>query len=140
MLLPTTLSLGAAALLINFWLAMRCGKVRTTEKIIVRRRRQRADDPADARPAQFRRKGAGRRCCWSRRSNWPARAGRGWRRSARLFLLGRVAHAFGMDGAASKPVAAIGMLTGMVLQLSPWSMVAVLVLRSGKFVGLSSSA
>lgn len=35
MLLPITLSLAAAAALINFWLAMRCGQVRAKEKISV---------------------------------------------------------------------------------------------------------
>ena len=34
MALTTTLSLAAAALLINFWLSMRCGKLRMSEKIL----------------------------------------------------------------------------------------------------------
>ena len=34
-LLPTTLSMAAAAALINFWLALRCGQVRAKEKVSV---------------------------------------------------------------------------------------------------------
>lgn len=35
MLLTTTLSLAAAAAIINFWLALRCGQVRAKAKISI---------------------------------------------------------------------------------------------------------
>jgi uncharacterized protein len=116
MLLPTTLSLGAAALLINFWLAMRCGKIRSAEKIgigdggndlLVRRMRAQANFIEQVPltllvAAAIEATGNGGR--------WLLPLGA-------LFLLGRVAHAFGMDGNfnAGRP---IGMITGMILQLA----------------------
>ena len=115
MLLPTTLCLTAAALVINFWLGMRCGKVRTAEKISVgdggnhllmcRMRAQM--NFIEQTPLTLLAIGlvevAGRGGAWLA----PAGA---------VFMLGRVAHAIGMDGnfKAGRP---IGMLTGMVLQL-----------------------
>ena len=35
MILPTTLCFAAAAVLVNFWLGMRCGQVRHSEKISI---------------------------------------------------------------------------------------------------------
>jgi uncharacterized membrane protein YecN with MAPEG domain len=35
MILPTTLCLAAAAAIVNIWLAIRCGKVRASEKVSV---------------------------------------------------------------------------------------------------------
>jgi uncharacterized protein len=116
MLLPTTLSLGAAALLINFWLMMRCGKVRGTEKIgfgdggnelMIRRMRAQANFIEQVPltlllVAAVELAGKG--------GVWLAPLGG-------LFLLGRIAHGIGMDG-IFKPGRAIGMLTGMVLQLA----------------------
>ena len=115
-LLPTTLSLGAAALLINFWLGMRCGQIRSAEKISVGdggnellMRRMRAQlNFVEQVPlvlvliAAIELAGKG--------GLWLAPLGG-------LFLLGRIAHAIGMDGnfKAGRP---IGMLTGMVLQLA----------------------
>lgn len=115
MLLTTTLCLTAAALVINFWLGMRCGKVRTAEKISVgdggnhllmcRMRAQM--NFIEQTPLTLLAIGlvevAGRGGAWLA----PAGA---------VFMLGRVAHAIGMDGnfKAGRP---IGMLTGMVLQL-----------------------
>jgi uncharacterized membrane protein YecN with MAPEG domain len=115
-LLPTTLSLGAAALLINFWLSMRCGKVRSTEKIsfgdggnelMIRRMRAQANFVEQVPVtlllvAAVELAGKG--------GMWLAPLGG-------LFLLGRIAHAFGMDD-VFKPGRGIGMLTGMVLQLA----------------------
>ena len=116
MLLPTTLSLGAAALLINFWLMTRCGKVRGAEKIgfgdggnemMIRRMRAQANFIEQVPltlllVAAVELAGKG--------GVWLAPLGG-------LFLLGRIAHGIGMDG-TFKPGRAIGMLTGMVLQLA----------------------
>ena len=115
-LLPTTLSLGAAALLINFWLSMRCGKIRSAEKIafgdggnelMIRRMRAQSNFVEQVPVtllliAAVELAGKG--------GMWLAPLGG-------LFLLGRIAHGIGMDGTfkAGRP---IGMLTGMVLQLA----------------------
>ena len=116
MLLPTTLCLGAAALLINFWLGWRCAQIRSAEKISVGdggnellMRRMRAQlNFAEQVPiilvvvAAVELAGKG--------GMWLSALGG-------LFLLGRIAHAIGMDGSfkAGRP---IGMVTGMVLQLA----------------------
>lgn len=115
LLLPTTLCLGAAAVLINFWLGMRCGKIRSTEKIgigdggneLLMRRMRAQLNFAEQTPltllllAAVEAAGKG--------GVWLAPLGG-------LFLLGRVAHAIGMDGnfKAGRP---IGMVTGLILQL-----------------------
>ena len=115
MLLTTTLCLTAAALVINFWLGMRCGKVRTAEKISVgdggnhllmcRMRAQM--NFIEQTPLTL--LAIGLVEVAGRGGSWLAPAGA-------VFMLGRVAHAIGMDGnfKAGRP---IGMLTGMVLQL-----------------------
>jgi uncharacterized membrane protein YecN with MAPEG domain len=116
MLLPTTLSLGAAALLINFWLGMRCGKVRSANKIsfgdggnelMIRRMRAQLNFVEQVpltllvvAAVEVAGKGGA----------WLAPLGG-------LFLLGRIAHAIGMDD-TFKPGRAIGMVTGMLLQLA----------------------
>jgi uncharacterized membrane protein YecN with MAPEG domain len=116
MLLPTTLSLGAAALLINFWLGMRCGKVRSANKIsfgdggnelMIRRMRAQLNFVEQVPltllvVAAVEVAGKG--------GVWLAPLGG-------LFLLGRIAHAIGMDD-TFKPGRAIGMVTGMLLQLA----------------------
>lgn len=115
MILPTTLCLTAAAIVVNIWLAMRCGKVRGAEKISVgdggnhllmcRMRAQM--NFIEQTPLTLLAIGlvevAGRGGAWLA----PAGA---------VFILGRVAHAIGMDGnfKAGRP---IGMLTSMLLQL-----------------------
>jgi uncharacterized protein len=126
-LLPTTLSLGAAALLINFWLGLRCGQIRSKEKIgigdggndlLIRRMRAQANFIEQV-PLTLLLLGAlelaGKCPIWL-----TALGG--------LFLLGRIAHAFGMDD-TFKPGRGIGMLTGMVLQL------ALVVLAVGAALG-----
>lgn len=114
MLLPTTLCLTAAAILINFWLGMRCSKVRAVAKVSVGdgghellMRRMRAQlNFAEQAPLTLLLIGlvelAGKGGVWLA----PAGA---------VFMLGRIAHAIGMDGQfkAGRP---IGMLTGMLLQ------------------------
>jgi uncharacterized protein len=129
MILPTTLCLAAAAAVVNIWLAMRCGKIRSTEKIgigdggndlLVRRMRAQANFIEQApltlaliAAVELAGKGG----------QWLAPA-------AALFIIGRICHAFGMDGNfnAGRP---IGMLTSMLFQLA---LVVVAVLTAlGKF-------
>jgi uncharacterized protein len=116
MVLPTTLCLSAAALLINFWLGMRCGKLRGSLKIPV----------GDGGNEQMIR-------AMRAQSNFVEQvpltllllgvvelAGKGgvWLAPlGAIFMIGRVAHALGM-GETLKPGRAIGMITGMILQLA----------------------
>ena len=115
MVLPTTLCLAAAAALVNFWLGMRCGKVRHAEKIsigdggsdlMIRRMRAQANfieqTPLTlALVATVELAGKG--------GQWLAPA-------AAVFIIGRIAHAYGMDD-TFKPGRGIGMLTSMLFQL-----------------------
>jgi uncharacterized protein len=129
MILPTTLCLVAAAVLVNFWLAMRCGKVRAAEKIdigdggnamLTRRMRAQANfleqtplTLALVALVELAGKGGG----------WLAPAGA-------VFILGRIAHGIGMDGnfKAGRP---IGMLTSMLFQLA--LVVIAVLIALGKF-------
>ena len=118
MLLPTTLCLGAAAAVINFWLGMRCARARMASKIfvgdggddlLIRRMRAQSNFIENVPLtliliAAIELAGKG--------SWWLAPAGA-------VFLLGRIAHAFGMDSDAGfKPGRPIGMMTAMLLQLA----------------------
>ncbi len=128
--LPTTLSMAAAAALINIWLAMRCGRIRGKEGISIgtggnelMERRMRAQlNFVENTPwvlaliALIELAGKG--------GQWLAIVGG-------LFMLGRIAHAFGMDGDAYPKGRMIGTLTTMLTQLG-LSVVAVLVVL-GKF-------
>jgi uncharacterized membrane protein YecN with MAPEG domain len=125
MLLPTTLCLTAAAILINFWLGMRASKLRHSlgvsigdggHEAIVRRMRAQANFLENVpltliliAAVELAGKGG----------VWLAPAGA-------VFMLGRIAHGIGMDGGfkAGRP---IGMLTGMILQLG---LIVVAVLAS----------
>jgi uncharacterized membrane protein YecN with MAPEG domain len=115
MLLTTTLCFAAAAVLVNFWLGMRIGKLRHSEKVsvgdggkdsLIRRMRAQANF-IEQTPltvilvALVEMAGKG--------GNWLATA-------CALFIIGRIAHAFGMDD-TFKPGRAIGMLTAMLFQL-----------------------
>lgn len=115
MMLPTTLAMGVAALLINFWLGMRCAQVRSSEKInvgdggneMLLRRMRAQSNFIEQVPLILIVLGvleAAGKC-----PQWLTIL-------AGLFMLGRIAHAFGMDGnfKAGRP---IGMITGMILQL-----------------------
>ncbi|MBS0255940.1 MAG: MAPEG family protein [Proteobacteria bacterium] len=118
MILQTTLCLAAAAVLINFWLAIRCGQVRTRAKIgmgdggndqLYRRMRAHANF-IEQTPLTLLLYG------WVEASTkapgWLVYLGA-------AFLLGRVAHAFGMESDDGfRPGRPIGMVTGMVLQLA----------------------
>ncbi len=126
MLLPTTLSLAAAAALINFWLALRCGQVRAKAGVSI---------------------GTGGNDLLERRmraqlnfvENTPwvliligliemAGKGGGWLPIVGgLFMLGRVAHGLGMDGTALAKGRSVGTLITMLSQLG-LALVAVLIL------------
>ncbi len=127
MLLPTTLCLTAAALVINFWLGMRCGQVRSAEKIgvgdggndlLMRRMRAQLNFIEQVPLTLI---GVGLLEVAGRGGMWLAPLGA-------LFLLGRIAHGIGMDGTfkAGRP---IGMVTGMLLQL------AIVVIAVGASLG-----
>jgi len=125
MLLPTTLCMAAAAAIINFWLAMRCGQVRTKEKISIgtggsdlMERRMRAQlNFVENTPwilaliAAIELAGKG--------SSWLAIVGA-------VYMLGRVAHGLGMDGTSFGVGRTIGTAITMLTQLG-LAIVAVLV-------------
>ena len=120
MLLPTTLSLTAAAAVINFWLAIRCGQVRAKAKISIGtggndllERRMRAQlNFVENTPwvllliAGIELAGKG--------GAWLAPVGA-------IYMAGRVAHGLGMDGTALEKGRSIGTLTTMLAQLGPAS-------------------
>ncbi|WP_366857106.1 MAPEG family protein [Novosphingobium sp.] len=116
LLLKTTLCLAAAAVLINFWLSMRIGKLRTTLKIsvgdggneqVMRRMRAQANFVENVPLslilfAAIEAAGKG--------GMWLAPLGA-------VYMIGRICHAIGMDGnfSAGRP---IGMITTMVPNLA----------------------
>ncbi|MGE3691865.1 MAG: MAPEG family protein [Novosphingobium sp.] len=114
--LPVTLCLAAAAALVNFWLGMRCGKQRHANGISVGDGSNEALIRAMRAQANFIEQApitivlvavvelAGKGGMWL-----PWAAG--------IFIVGRICHAFGMEGnfRAGRP---IGMLTAMLFQLA----------------------
>ncbi|MEN9684180.1 MAG: hypothetical protein RLZZ427_1931 [Pseudomonadota bacterium] len=125
MLLPTTLCLAAAAAIINFWLALRCGQVRAKEGISIgtggsdlMERRMRAQlNFVENTPwvlaliAVIELAGKG--------GQWlPVVGG--------IYMLGRVAHGIGMDGASFAKGRSFGTITTMLSQLG-LAIVAVLI-------------
>jgi uncharacterized membrane protein YecN with MAPEG domain len=125
MLLPTTLSMAAAAAVINFWLSMRCGQIRAAHKISVGtggndmlERRMRAQlNFVENTPfvliliAGLELAGKG--------GQWLAIVGA-------VYMLGRVGHGLGMDGGAMEKGRMVGTLTTM-LSLIGLAVMAVLV-------------
>lgn len=125
MLLPTTLSLAAAAAIINLWLAMRCGQIRGKAGISIGtggndllERRMRAQlNFVENTPwvliliAGIELAGKG--------GQWLAIVGG-------VYMLGRVAHGLGMDGTSLARGRMIGTLITM-LTLLGLAVVAVLV-------------
>ncbi len=126
MLLPTTLSLAAAAAIINVWLGIRCGQVRSKQSISIgtggndlMERRMRAQlNFVENTPwvliliAGIELAGKG--------SQWLAIVGG-------VYMLGRVLHGLGMDGAGPlEKGRMVGTLTTMLAQLG-LAIVAVLV-------------
>ncbi|MEQ1496336.1 MAG: MAPEG family protein [Novosphingobium sp.] len=125
MILPTTLSMAAAAAMINFWLALRCGQVRGKEGISIgtggsdlMERRMRAQlNFAENTPwvlaliAGIELAGKG--------GQWLAIVGG-------VFMLGRVAHGLGMDPDGLAKGRMIGTMTTMLAQVG-LAIVAVLI-------------
>lgn len=126
MILPTTLAMAAAAALINIWLAMRCGRVRGKENISIgtggselMERRMRAQlNFVENTPwvlalvALLELSGKG--------GQWLAIV-------AAVYMLGRIAHALGMDPDGFAKGRMIGTLITMLTQLG-LAVVAALVL------------
>lgn len=126
MILPTTLAMAAAAALINIWLAMRCGRVRGKESISIgtggsdlMERRMRAQlNFVENTPwvlalvALLELAGKG--------GQWLAIV-------AAVYMLGRIAHALGMDPDGFAKGRMIGTLITMLTQLG-LAVVAALIL------------
>lgn len=112
-----TLTIGAGLLLLNIWLMMRCGKARMAEKVfvgdsgnefVVRRMRAHANF-AESAPLVLIVLGALEY----------AQANVTWLWALGIiFVVGRIAHAFGMDGGALAKGRMIGTLINMLVQLS----------------------
>ncbi|MEQ1498126.1 MAG: MAPEG family protein [Novosphingobium sp.] len=116
MLLPITLSLAAAAALINFWLALRCGQVRAKEKInigtggneLLERRMRAQLNFAENTPwvliliaaIELAEKGG----------TWLPYVGG-------AYMLARVAHGLGMDGGSLEMGRGIGVMVTMLVQI-----------------------
>ncbi|WP_159976024.1 MULTISPECIES: MAPEG family protein [unclassified Novosphingobium] len=125
MILQTTLSLAAAAAVLNFWLAVRTGKVRFGSKVwhgdggnpILLQRMRAHSNYVENTPfvliliAAIEMTGKG--------GTWLAVVGS-------LYMLARIAHAFGMDKAEQSPLRAIGFIT-TVLVLLGLSAMAILI-------------
>lgn len=125
MILTTTLSMAAAAALINFWLALRCGQVRGKESISIgtggsdlMERRMRAQlNFAENTPwvlaliAAIELSGKG--------GQWLAIVGG-------AYMLGRIAHGLGMDPNGFAKGRMIGTATTMLTQIG-LAIVAVLI-------------
>ncbi len=124
MLLQTTLCLAAAAVVVNFWLDMRIGKLRASEKIsvgdggnesVMRRMRAQSNFGENVPLtlilfALVEMTGKG--------GSWLAPLGG-------VFILGRVVHALGMDANGPKWGRPVGMMTSLLPQIG-LSVVAVL--------------
>lgn len=116
MLLPTTLCMAAAAAIINFWLAMRCGQVRTKEKISI------GTGGSDLMERRMR-----AQLNFVENTPWVLAliglielAGKGgaWLPIVgAIYMLGRVAHGLGMDGTSFGVGRTIGTATTMLSQL-----------------------
>ncbi|MDP3906871.1 MAPEG family protein [Novosphingobium sp.] len=116
MLLTTTLSLAAAAAIINFWLALRCGQVRSKAKISIGtggndmlERRMRAQLNFVENTPWVLLLIAGIELA-ARGGAWLAPVGA-------VFMLGRVAHGLGMDGGSFAVGRSIGTAITMLTQL-----------------------
>ena len=126
MLLPTTLSLAAAAALINIWLAMRCGRIRGKagisignggDELLERRMRAQLNFVENTPWILFL---IGLIELAEKGGLWLSVVGA-------VYMLGRVAHALGMDGQAYPKGRTIGTLITMLTQLG-LAVMAVLIL------------
>ncbi|NBW77051.1 MAG: MAPEG family protein [Sphingomonadaceae bacterium] len=125
MLLPTTLSLAAAAAIINLWLGIRCGQVRGKAGISIGtggndllERRMRAQLNFVENTPWVLLLIAGLELA-SKGGQWLAIVGA-------VYMLGRVAHGLGMDGTSLAKGRMVGTLITMLTQLG-LAVVAVLV-------------
>lgn len=127
MILPITLSSVAAAALINIWLSIRCGQVRTTHKVsvgdggneqLIRRMRAHANFSENApivlvmiAALEFAHAGS---------TALAAVAG--------VFMLGRVGHGLGMDGGSFGMGRTVGTVVTLLTQLglAIWAIMTVL--------------
>jgi uncharacterized protein len=130
MLLPTTLSLAAAAALINIWLGIRCGQIRSREKVSIGtggndllERRMRAQLNFVENTPWVLALAAGIELA-GKGGQWLTIVGA-------LYMLGRIAHGFGMDGGGLEKGRGIGVMISMLTQVG-LAIVAVLILL-GKF-------
>ncbi len=130
MLLPTTLSLAAAAALINIWLGIRCGQIRTREKINI------GTGGSDALERRMR-----AQLNFVENTPWVLALAAGIELAGKggqwltivgaLYMIGRVAHGLGMDGGGLEKGRMVGVLISMLTQVG-LAIVAVLILL-GKF-------
>jgi uncharacterized protein len=130
MLLPTTLSLAAAAALINIWLGIRCGQIRTREKINI------GTGGSDALERRMR-----AQLNFVENTPWvlflaagielAGKGGQWLTIVGALYMVARIAHALGMDGGGLEKGRMVGVLISMLTQVG-LAIVAVLILL-GKF-------
>ena len=116
MILPTTLSMAAAAALINVWLMLRCGQVRMKEKINIgtggsdmMERRMRAQLNFVENTPWVLALIAGSELA-GKGGQWLAIIGG-------VYMLARVAHGFGMDGGSMEKGRGIGVMITMLTQI-----------------------
>jgi uncharacterized membrane protein YecN with MAPEG domain len=130
MQLTTTLSLAAAAILINLWHFIRIVRIRTSEKIIhgdggnallMRRMRAQANFIENAPLTLIL---IGLIEATGKGGHWLAYVGA-------VYLLARVAHGFGMDAEGGNATRGIGMMGSLLIQVS-LAVVGVLIVL-GKF-------
>ena len=115
MILPTTMCFAAAAAVVNFWLGMRCGKVRAAEKIsfgdggneLMIRRMRAQSNFVEQTPLTVILVGL---------IEMAGKGGQWLAPAVAVFIIGRICHGIGMDG-NFKAGRGIGMLTSMLLQL-----------------------
>jgi len=127
MILPITLSAAAAAALINIWLAIRCGQVRTAEKISM------GDGGNDKLIARM-------RAHANFVENTPfvlmllaalelaIGGGTALAAWAGVYMIGRVAHGLGMDGGSMAKGRMVGTIITLLTQLglAIWAILTVL--------------
>lgn len=115
-LLPTTLAMAAAAALVNFWLALRVGRVRSKEKIsighggndILERRMRAQLNFVENTPWVLALIGL---------IELAGKGGRWLPVVAAVYIVGRVAHALGMDGGSLSGGRMVGTMVTMLAQL-----------------------
>jgi uncharacterized membrane protein YecN with MAPEG domain len=128
MILPTTLAMAAAAALINIWLAMRCGRIRGKEGISI------GTGGSDLMERRMR-----AQLNFAENTPWVLALIAGIELSAKggqwlavvggLYMLGRIAHALGMDGDTFPKGRSIGTIITMLTQIGLAVVAVLIVLR-----------